>query len=764
MGSNQADDNEGKFILTRELLDEALPKFAIATKAVHADDFSSTHKAIAPSMHTAVNFRYHRDPDSLKSHEKIDLEVGDIVHIETPLNPTGTARNLEYYAEKAHARGAYLVVDSTFAPPPLQSPLNQGADLVMHSGTKYIGGHPDMLCGLLVVPQHRVDEGWDATLIEDRRTYGSIMGNMESWLGLRSLRTLDLRVEKQSATATELVSWLGTELQKPGSVIARTIEKVEHASVQHEALKDGWLQKQMPGGYGPIFSIWTKKAEVAQILPSRLYVFQHATSLGGVESLMEWRAMSDEGRDPRVLGVSCGVEDVGDMKADIQQALENLRFIHGILRFVQYSSELAFSEAQQQAIYNSVRRYLQPEQDAPRLFPPRIVLDGLSEHFRGVLGAEYDIQTYERLAVEDHTCYIFSELCKIPVSREEFGLRDGVLFSSHANVLSETENVETDTKDTHPRGQPDQFFIHRVDDKTTTLLTTVEYKPLHKLPLGDIRRGLRDMDLWKEMVWSNKVPNNETESLVYNSQRLVCSAIVQEYHVMIQEGLEYSYAGESTAKLEQTAELRREIKRSNKEIRTLGVRHLDLRPDNILWNTELGRALIIDFHRSELDKRPATDWPRSLKRASHSRTQMPKAKRARVLHSRVLTKIFPFQLLSPPALCPSPLPVSHRQAEHSQFPRPARKRRESPVPSISISSIPSFPRAVSSATLRLGPFPLPFAFAFALAPLPFPSHPPPSFCLPPTALSRSPPDPAQNITKPFAKVQIQAAICRILRH
>jgi hypothetical protein len=99
----------------------------------------------------------------------------------------------------------------------------------------------------------------------------------------------------------------------------------------------------------------------------------------------------------------------------------------------------------------------------------------------------------------------------------------------------------------------------------------------------------------------------------------------------IRHMLVMGWAGESTAKLEQTAELRREIKRSNKEIRVLGVRHLDLRPDNILWNTELGRALIIDFHRSELDSRPATDRPRSLKRRSHCRTQMPEAKRARVL-------------------------------------------------------------------------------------------------------------------------------------
>ncbi|KOS41223.1 hypothetical protein ACN38_g7902 [Penicillium nordicum] len=118
------------------------------------------------------------------------------------------------------------------------------------------------------------------------------------------------------------------------------------------------------------------------------------------------------------------------------------------------------------------------------------------------MGAEYDLQTYERLAVEDHTRYIFLELCKIPAAREEFGLGNGVLFDSHPNILNDTEIVEKDTKDASatPRGKPDQLFIHRVGDRTTTLLITVEYKPLYKLLLEDIRRGLRDMDLWKEMV------------------------------------------------------------------------------------------------------------------------------------------------------------------------------------------------------------------------------------------------------------------------
>lgn len=98
----------------------------------------------------------------------------------------------------------------------------------------------------------------------------------------------------------------------------------------------------------------------------------------------------------------------------------------------------------------------------------------------------------------------------------------------------------------------------------------------------------------------------------------------------IRHMLVMGWAGESTAKLEQTAELRREIKRSKKKIRALGVRHLDLRPDNILWNAELGRALIIDFHRCELDCRPATDRSSSLKRRRR-KVQMSGAKRVRVI-------------------------------------------------------------------------------------------------------------------------------------
>ncbi|PWY83156.1 cystathionine beta-lyase [Aspergillus sclerotioniger CBS 115572] len=243
--------------------------------------------------------------DQLDEH----LRPGDIIHIETPLNPTGEARDLAYYSAKAHAAGAYLTVDSTLAPPPLQDPLHFGADVVLHSGTKYIGGHSDMMCGILVVHPDRVAQGWLDTLYSERMVLGSVMGSLEGWLGLRSLRTLELRVKRQSSTAEKLVAWLDAELQSSESAVGRVISHVRHASLQKEDA--AWLQKQMPGGYGPR-------------LPSKMVIFQHATSLGDVESLIEWRAMSDSRCDPCLLRVSCGLEDVEDLKGDVRRACEAL--------------------------------------------------------------------------------------------------------------------------------------------------------------------------------------------------------------------------------------------------------------------------------------------------------------------------------------------------------------------------------------------------------------------------------------------------------
>lgn len=268
-----------------------------------------------------------------------ELQAGDIVHIETPINPHGTATNLKAYAEKAHSRGAFLVVDATFAPPPLQDPFLWGADLVMHSGTKYIGGHSDMLCGILAVNPTRVKEGWFSKLHEERLFLGSVLGSLEGWLGIRSIRTLELRVERQSSNATKLVTWLNAALHpeeassggdvpavgaEDSKIVQAVLESIEHASLQKEDIKDGWLLEQMPNGFGPVFAISMKEEVSARRLPSKLALFHHATSLGGVESLIEWRTMTDPTVHRRILRVSIGIEGWEDLRDDLLRGFKVL--------------------------------------------------------------------------------------------------------------------------------------------------------------------------------------------------------------------------------------------------------------------------------------------------------------------------------------------------------------------------------------------------------------------------------------------------------
>ncbi|KAG9238378.1 pyridoxal phosphate-dependent transferase [Amylocarpus encephaloides] len=267
-----------------------------------------------------------------------DLQAGDIIHIETPINPFGTAFNLQEFADKAHSRGAYLTVDATFGPPPLQDPFLWGADIVMHSGTKYIGGHSDMLCGILAVNPIHAKENWLQKLMSERLVLGSVMGSMEGWLGIRSVRTLEIRVERQAENARRLVQWLNAALHpetsstaadtvpsdEDGAIVRRVLLKIEHASLQVEDLKSGWLLKQMPVGFGPVFAIIVKEEAFARRLPSKLHLFHHATSLGGVESLIEWRAMTDPTVDTRLLRISVGIEAWEDLKADLLRGFTQL--------------------------------------------------------------------------------------------------------------------------------------------------------------------------------------------------------------------------------------------------------------------------------------------------------------------------------------------------------------------------------------------------------------------------------------------------------
>ncbi|KAI4252527.1 MAG: hypothetical protein LQ352_004245 [Teloschistes flavicans] len=252
-----------------------------------------------------------------------ELGHGDVIHLETPLNPYGEARNIADYALSAEKTGAVLLIDSTLAPPPLQDPFAQGAHIVMHSGTKYIGGHSDLLLGVLATQ----NKDWFKQLALDRMHTGSVAGSMECWLAARSLRTMEVRVTRQSESAGALVEWL--EEAKNGNgpnedVVGKVVAQVRHASLQEAAkAEDGWLRQQMKG-WGALFALNLKKGEMAKRLPSKLKLFMHATSLGGVESLIEWRAMSDEKADPTMLRVSVGLEGWEDLRDDLLKGFEAL--------------------------------------------------------------------------------------------------------------------------------------------------------------------------------------------------------------------------------------------------------------------------------------------------------------------------------------------------------------------------------------------------------------------------------------------------------
>ena len=139
---------------------------------------------------------------------------------------------------------------------------------------------------------------------------GNRPGTLESWLLLRSLRTLHLRVPRQSSNATKLVAHLSSH--------DSVIRKVVHASLQ----KEEFVQRQLSGGYPPCFSIYFHTERQARIFCSKTNIFRHATSLGGAESLCEWRAMSDPTVDRTLVRISVGVEDIDDMIQDANQALE----------------------------------------------------------------------------------------------------------------------------------------------------------------------------------------------------------------------------------------------------------------------------------------------------------------------------------------------------------------------------------------------------------------------------------------------------------
>jgi cystathionine gamma-synthase len=235
-----------------------------------------------------------------------------LVYIETPGNPLWTISDIAAIAELAHAAAALLAVDSTVATPVLTRPLRLGADLVMHSASKYLNGHSDVIAG--VVAAARPGEAWER--VKTMRTqFGAIIGPFEAWLLLRGLRTLDVRVRTQAATALLIAARLACH--------ARVAHVLYPGLAAHPG--HGLATRQMTGGYGAMLSIRVTGGERAAIAAAaKVRLWKRATSLGGVESLIEHRASVEGAHSPcplDLLRLSVGLEDPDDLMDDLDQAL-----------------------------------------------------------------------------------------------------------------------------------------------------------------------------------------------------------------------------------------------------------------------------------------------------------------------------------------------------------------------------------------------------------------------------------------------------------
>ena len=235
-----------------------------------------------------------------------------LIWIETPANPLWSITDITASAEIAHNAGALLAVDSTAATPVLTQPLALGADLVMHSATKYLNGHSDIIAGTLTTA--REDAFW-ARIVTTRSGGGAILGSFEAYLLLRGMRTLFPRVERACRSAQQTAEALSRHPQ--------VLEVLYPGLPAHPG--HAVAARQMAGGYGGMLSIRIRGgAEAAIAVAAGVEIWKRATSFGGVESLIEHRA-SVEGADspapPDLLRLSTGIEDPEDLIADLETAL-----------------------------------------------------------------------------------------------------------------------------------------------------------------------------------------------------------------------------------------------------------------------------------------------------------------------------------------------------------------------------------------------------------------------------------------------------------
>jgi cystathionine gamma-synthase len=259
-----------------------------------------------------VEFIDMADPGAMQ--RAVQQGATKLVWIETPANPLWTITDIAVTCDIAHQAGAMVAVDSTVATPVLTRPLELGADIVMHAATKYLNGHSDVIAGTLTT---REESPLWQRIRTIRAQIGGIPGSFEAWLLTRGMRTLFPRVRTACASAQAIAEHLARH---------PLVEKVLYpglASFPGHAV----AARQMHGGFGGMLSICVRGSDpsaAAIATAANVALWKRATSLGGVESLIEHRASVEGAGTPapgNLLRLSVGIEDTGDLIADLEQAL-----------------------------------------------------------------------------------------------------------------------------------------------------------------------------------------------------------------------------------------------------------------------------------------------------------------------------------------------------------------------------------------------------------------------------------------------------------
>lgn len=262
----------------------------------------------------------------LSTREEIEQAITDattVIYVESPINPTMELVDLHLVCEVAKEKGIRVVVDNTFCSPYLQQPLVIGADFVLHSATKYLNGHGDVIAGILV--------GKDAEEMQQirmsvQKDYGGIISPFDAWLILRGLKTLHVRMERHVKNAEKLLAYLKTE-----SNVTKILYPFDEAH-PHAAI----AKKQMQAGGGLISFVVEGGTEAAQRFLNHLELIHVAVSLGDAETLIQHPATMTHsvvpeadriamGIDNGMLRLSVGLEDPEDIIADLQQAFQSIK-------------------------------------------------------------------------------------------------------------------------------------------------------------------------------------------------------------------------------------------------------------------------------------------------------------------------------------------------------------------------------------------------------------------------------------------------------